>query len=154
MTTQIALERPDTPDVAPLVHDLQHYLEQFYPPESQHGFSIDQLVAQQVDFFVARIDGVVTGCCGVKFYAYDGGFGEIKRMYVPPAWRGRGIAKQLLSHIEAHTRSHGYRTLRLETGIHQHEALALYEWFGFVRIPPFGEYTSDPLSICYEKKLG
>ena len=154
MTVHIAMERPDTPDVAQLVHDLQHYLEQFYPPESQHGFSIDQLVAQQVDFFVASIDGVVAGCCGVKFYAYDGGFGEIKRMYVPPVWRGRGIAKQLLTHIEAHARSHGYRTLRLETGIHQHEALALYEWFGFVRIPPFGEYTSDPLSICYEKKLG
>ena len=154
MTVHIAMERPDTPDVAQLVHDLQHYLEQFYPPESQHGFSIDQLVAQQVDFFVARIDGVAAGCCGVKFYAYDGGFGEIKRMYVPPVWRGRGIAKQLLTHIEAHARSHSYRTLRLETGIHQHEALALYEWFGFVRIPPFGEYTSDPLSICYEKKLG
>lgn len=154
MTVHIAMERPDTPDVAQLVHDLQHYLEQFYPPESQHGFSIDQLVAQQVDFFVARIDGVAAGCCGVKFYAYDGGFGEIKRMYVPPVWRGRGIAKQLLTQIETHTINHGYRTLRLETGIHQEEALALYEWFGFVRIPPFGEYTTDPLSICYEKKLG
>ena len=65
MTTQIAMERPDTPDVAQLVYDLQSYLEQFYPPESQHGFSIDQLVAQQVDFFVARVDGVAAGCCGV-----------------------------------------------------------------------------------------
>ena len=153
MSIVIARETPTTPDVAQLIHDLQSYLEQFYPPESQHGFSVEMLVTQQVDFFVARINGVAAGCCGIKFYDYDGGFGEIKRMYVAPTFRGHGLGKQLLQVVEVHARQQGVAKLRLETGIHQTEALALYTWFGFVHIPPFGEYTNDPLSLCYEKNL-
>jgi GNAT superfamily N-acetyltransferase len=153
MSIVIARELPTTPDVAQLINDLQSYLEQFYPPESQHGFSVEMLVAQQVDFFVGRINGVAAGCCGIKFYVYDGGFGEIKRMYVAPAFRGYGMGKQLLQVVEAHARQHGVTKLRLETGIHQTEALSLYTWFGFGQIAPFGEYVDDPLSLCYEKEL-
>jgi putative acetyltransferase len=47
----------------------------------------------------------------------------------------------------------GIGTLRLETGIHQPEALALYERAGFVRSPPFGDYREDPLSVFMEKRL-
>lgn len=153
MSIVIARELPTTPDVAQLINDLQSYLEQFYPPESQHGFSVEMLIEQQVDFFVGRINGVAAGCCGIKFYDYDGGFGEIKRMYVAPAFRGYGLGKQLLQVVEAHAHQHGVAKLRLETGIHQTEALGLYTWFGFDQIPPFGEYTNDPLSLCYEKAL-
>ncbi|MFZ9857951.1 MAG: GNAT family N-acetyltransferase [Roseiflexaceae bacterium] len=153
MSIVIARELPTTPDVAQLINDLQSYLEQFYPPESQHGFSVEMLVTQQVDFFVGRVNGVAAGCCGMKFYDYDGGFGEIKRMYVAPAFRGYGLGKQLLQVVEAHARQHGVAKLRLETGIHQTEALGLYTWFGFGQIAPFGEYTNDPLSLCYEKTL-
>jgi GNAT superfamily N-acetyltransferase len=74
-------------------------------------------------------------------------------MYVAPAFRGHGLGKQLLQVVEAHARQHGVAKLRLETGIHQTEALGLYTWFGFDQIAPFGEYTNDPLSLCYEKKL-
>ncbi|MFN5058580.1 MAG: GNAT family N-acetyltransferase [Chloroflexota bacterium] len=153
MSIVIARELPTTPDVTQLINDLQSYLEQFYPPESQHGFSVEMLVEQQVDFFVGRINGVAAGCCGIKFYEYDGGFGEIKRMYVAPAFRGYGLGKQLLQVVEAHARQQGVAKLRLETGIHQTEALGLYTWFGFAQIAPFGEYTNDPLSLCYEKEL-
>jgi ribosomal protein S18 acetylase RimI-like enzyme len=45
------------------------------------------------------------------------------------------------------------KLVRLETGIHQPEAISLYERAGFYRIPPFGSYTDDPLSLCYEKRL-
>jgi len=47
----------------------------------------------------------------------------------------------------------GFTTLRLETGTEQPEAVALYESLGYRRIPAFGEYASDPYSICYEKGL-
>ena len=47
----------------------------------------------------------------------------------------------------------GFTTLRLETGTEQPEAVALYESLGYRRIPAFGEYVSDPYSICYEKGL-
>jgi NADPH:quinone reductase-like Zn-dependent oxidoreductase len=47
----------------------------------------------------------------------------------------------------------GVNVLRLETGIHQTEAIGLYESFGFVQIPPFGDYKEDPLSRFYEIRL-
>ena len=59
----------------------------------------------------------------------------------------------MLDHLAAHTRAHGLDRLRLETGIHQEEAIRLYEDYGFRRIPPFGRYREDPLSRYYEKEL-
>ena len=80
-------------------------------------------------------------------------YGEIKRMYVRPEFRGLGFAKLMLNHLADYARSQGVGTLRLETGIHQHAAIALYEQTGFRRIPPFGEYKDDPLSRFYEKRI-
>jgi len=73
---------------------------------------------------------------------------------VRPAFRGRGLAKLMVDHLVDHARSRGVGVMRLETGIHQHAAIALYERMGFSRIPPFGEYTDDPLSRCYERRVG
>ena len=56
-------------------------------------------------------------------------------------------------HLAEHARHHGVPLLRLETGIHQSEAIGLYERWGFQRIPPFPPYREDPLSRCYEKRL-
>ena len=82
-----------------------------------------------------------------------GEYGEIKRMYVRPAFRGRGLGRRMLDHLAEHVRGHGLSRLRLETGIHQQEAIRLYEGYGFRRIPPFGPYREDPLSRYYEKVL-
>jgi len=78
---------------------------------------------------------------------------EIKRMYVRPRFRGRGFAKLVLYHLSDYAWAQGVSLLRLETGIHQHEAIGLYERVGFQRIPPFGDYKVDPLSVFYEKSL-
>jgi len=74
-------------------------------------------------------------------------------MYVRPKSRGLGFAKLLLEHLAEYARSHGVGILRLETGIHQHAAIGLYEQAGFRRIPPFGQYRDDPVSRCYEKRI-
>ena len=80
-------------------------------------------------------------------------YGEIKRMYVNPEVRGRGIGGALLDALESSLISHGIVIARLETGVRQPDALALYEGRGYVRIPPFGKYGQDPLSVFYEKRL-
>jgi ribosomal protein S18 acetylase RimI-like enzyme len=64
-----------------------------------------------------------------------------------------GLARLILDHLTAYAREHGVSLLRLETGIHQLEAIGLYERMGFERIPPFGAYKPDPLSIFYEKHI-
>ena len=147
----IAAERPDSPDAAALVEELEAHLASFYAAESRHGLSVERLVREQVAFFVARRDGDPAGCGGVQLFGRE--YAEIKRMYVRPRFRGQGVGRLILDRLTAHARDHGMPRLRLETGIHQHEAIALYERSGFRRIPPFGPYWDDPVSRCYEKVL-
>ena len=59
----------------------------------------------------------------------------------------------MLDHLASYSQSQGVSLLRLETGIHQREAIGLYERAGFIRIPPFGEYHEDPLSLFFEKRI-
>jgi GNAT superfamily N-acetyltransferase len=151
MSAVISAERPDTPDAMQLIDELQTHLESFYPPESRHGFSVERLIAESVAFFVLRADGRAAGCGGIKLFGAE--YGEIKRMYVRPEFRGRRFGEAILDHLTDYARKHGIWLLRLETGIHQHAAVRLYERVGFRRIPPFGPYREDPVSLCYEKRL-
>jgi putative acetyltransferase len=151
MPTLIVAERPDTVDATMLIRELDGYLEPLYPQESRHGFRVEQLLREDVAFFVMRHDGMPAGCGGVKLFGTV--YGEIKRMYVRPQFRGLGLGKLVLHHLTGYARQRGVAVLRLETGIHQPAAIALYERCGFQRIPPFGAYQEDPLSVFYEKRL-
>jgi len=150
MTVTITTERPDTPDATLLVDELDAEIEPLYARESRHGYSVARLVAEGVDFFVLRHDGVPAGCGGIKLEA---SYAELKRMFVRARFRGMGLSKLMLEHLTAHAQNRGMSLLRLETGIHQHAAIALYERAGFRRVPPFGPYRDDPVSLCYEKRL-
>jgi len=151
MTTTIIPERPNTADSQMLIAELEEHLAPFYPATSRHGYSVEKLIKQGVAFFVIRQDGIPAGCGGVQFFGTE--YGELKRMFVRPEFRGLGLAKLMVEHLEAYTREHQIKTLRLETGIHQLEAIGLYERMGFKSIPPFGDYVDDPLSKFFEKKI-
>lgn len=149
--TLITPERPDTDDARALILELEAHLEPLYPSESRHGYAVDKLIAQGVAFFLIRYDGAPAGCGGVQLFGTK--YGELKRMYVRPQFRGIGLAKAMLTHLAEHARSRGIGLLRLETGIHQHAAIDLYERDGFRSIPPFGDYKDDPLARFYEKRI-
>ncbi len=151
MSTTITPEQPDSPDAMLLIAELESVLEPYYPTESRHGYSVEKLLREGVAFFVARYDGLPAGCGGVQLFG--GEYGELKRMFVRPQYRGLGIGKQMVTHLAGYTRQHGIMTLRLETGIYQDAAIGLYEGMGFRRIPPFGAYRDDPLSVFFEKDL-
>lgn len=151
MAPIISPERPDTTDAKALIAELEALLEPFYPRESRHGYSVEKLITEGVAFFLIREAGVPAGCGGIQLHGTE--YGEIKRMYVRPQFRGLGFARLMLNHLESYGRSHGVGLLRLETGIHQQAAIRLYEGMGFRRIPPFGNYKEDPLSWCYEKDI-
>lgn len=151
MSPIITLERPDTPDAVALIDELESHLASRYPAESRHGFSVEKLLREEVAFFLLRARGIPAACGGIKLFGTE--YGEIKRMYVRPQFRGRGFGKLILDHLAEHACGHGVLLLRLETGIHQSEAIGLYERMGFRRIPPFPPYWEDPLSRCYEKRL-
>ena len=147
----ISRERPDTPDALGLITELEDHLQSRYPPENRHGFSVDRLIAEGVEFFVIRVDGRPAGCAGIMMVGDE--YAEIKRMYVRPQFRGLGYAKLLLDHLADFARSRNITLLRLETGVHQREAIGLYERMGFRRIPAFGPYKDDQVSLCYEKRI-
>ena len=80
-------------------------------------------------------------------------YGEIKRLYVDPAYRGKAIASQLMAEIEHLILARGINMVRLETGVLQKAAIGLYESLGYYHIQPFGIYLHDPLSLFMEKHL-
>lgn len=151
MPVTISAERPDTADASALIAELDTYLIPLYPPASHHGYPVEKLIAEGVDFFVVRCEGVAAGCGGIKFYAPE--YGEIKRMYVRPPFRGLGLGRAIIERLEEHAAQRGLGILRLETGIRQSEAIGLYERMGYRRIEAFGEYLPDPLSLFFEKRL-
>ena len=151
MPAQITQERPDAPDAIALIAELEAQLEPHYPRTSRHGYSVEKLLAEGVAFFVIRSDGTPAGCGGIQLVGRQ--YGELKRMYVRPQFRGSGYAKLLITRLAAYAREHGVQLLRLETGIYQQEAIGLYERMGFQRIPPFGAYREDPLSLFFEKVI-
>ena len=109
-------------------------------------------VAPTGTFLVGEVEGAALACGGVRTcVGGPPGVGEIKRMYVEPAMRGRGFGRALLAALEAESVRLGYRRLWLETGTAQPEALRLYETSGWSPIPTYGEYKDEEDSRCYEK---
>jgi putative acetyltransferase len=145
----IAFETPDQPDVHALIGELDAYLYSLYPAENVYALDIASLLATNVLFAVVRdADGAAAGCGAI---VVQPGYGEIKRMYVRPQARGRGLARRLIETLEAKATERGCRRFMLETGPVQMEALILYERLGYRYCGPFGDYPADPLSVFMQK---
>jgi putative acetyltransferase len=148
----IAREDPRAADVTALVRELDLMFEALYPAESNHLLDVGTLAGNDMRFFVVRRDGEALGCGGLWLKARD--YGEVKRVFVRPAARGLKLGRLILDRLEAEARAHGVRLLRLETGIHQPEALGLFAAAGFRKCGAFGDYPADdPNSVFMEKSL-
>lgn len=146
----IEITSPNRPDAITLIQELDDHLKRRYPAESTHLLDINALMQPNITFVLALSNGEAIGCGALR---REDGYAEVKRMYVKPSQRGLGVGYKILSRLEELAIESGYTIARLETGVYQPEAIKLYERKGFVRRSPFGEYTDDPLSLCYEKKL-
>jgi putative acetyltransferase len=147
----INTETPDQPEVRDMLARLDAYCAALYPAESNHLMDIASLMQGDVLFLVARdVDGAAVGCAAL---VNKQEYGEVKRMFVDERRRGLGTGRKLLEHLVMFARMSGLSMLRLETGIHQPEAIGLYERLGFERRAPFGDYREDPLSLFMEMPL-
>ena len=151
------------------------YMASLYPAESNHLVSSQSLRTGNAVFLGAFMPSMMPsshetveqsvetgvpsrrgeswqciGCVAARFYR-EAGYAEIKRLYVQEAHRGLGLSRTLMSAIEAEILAEGIDCARLEMGIYQPEADALYRSIGYRNIPPFGEYLVDPLSQFLEK---
>ena len=147
----IAQESPRQDEVAQLVADLDALMHALYPAESNHLLDLAALSGPDMRFFVARRDGRALGCGALR--VDPAGWGEVKRMFVRPETRGAGIGRRILARVEEQARAERLTHLRLETGIRNPEAVALYRAAGFTERDAFGEYGPDPLSVFMEKTL-
>ncbi len=151
MTLRIAPCAIDAPDAALLVERVQQEYERRYGGRDSTPVSTTDFAPPDGAFLVAYLDGVPAGCGGVRLVGP--GLAEVKRMYVEPQARGRGIARSLLTELEAAAGILGARRVRLETGNRQPEAIALYTSSGYTPIEKFGVYAEEPGSRCYGKAL-
>ena len=157
-TIRIARERPDHPEVRPLLDALDRYLASLYAPQDNHILDLQALLAPDVDFRVAREDGQVVGCGAARRMPGEAAtagaaYGEIKRMYVDPARRGQRIAERLITELERGLAAQGIGLALLETGRDQREAVRLYERCGYRPRGPFGGYPDNGLSVFYGKQI-
>lgn len=101
---------------------------------------------------VAYDEGTPVGCGAIK--AYDDAAMEVKRMYVLPDHRNKGLASQVLAELETWARELSYQKCVLETGKRQPDAIALYTKSGYRSIPNYGQYIGVENSVCFEKSIG
>lgn len=143
----------DDPDVQRLTDDQQAEIIELYGGKTEPGRPPSAADISVV--LVARDDdGTPVGCGALR--ALGDGAAEVKRMYVVPAARRRGVSRVLLVALEEAARTRGWTTLRLETGPLQTAAVALYESGGYRPIAAFGGYADDPRathSLFFERTL-
>jgi putative acetyltransferase len=143
-----------SPDAVRLIAALNAELKATFPEPGATHFSLTgtQVEAGDGAFVVAHLDAVAVGCGAVR--RLDEATAELKRMYVDPSVRGRGIGRALVAALEREARLLGMTKIVLETGTRLAPAIKLYEAMGYARIPLFGEYLSSPdTSLCFGKLL-
>jgi GNAT superfamily N-acetyltransferase len=145
-------------DAARLVEEVQQEYVARYGTRDESPLAPGYFEAPQGAFYVGHLDGVAVAT-GAWHRRSDvtalgsASAAEIKRMYVAPAGRGRGLARAMLAHLEDTARADGAEVMILETGIEQPEALALYASSGYLPIPGFGFYRDSPLNRCLARRL-
>jgi putative acetyltransferase len=157
-SVEIRSERADHPQVVALLGALDRYLGELYEPEANYILSVNELLAPEVIFLVARHGDDVVGTGAVRSMPGEAGtagqpYGEVKRMYVDPAVRGQRIGERLLQSLEGSLRKRGVALVLLETGNEQHAAVRLYERCGYRRRGAFGGYPDNGLSLFMSKAL-
>jgi ketosteroid isomerase-like protein len=147
---EVAAEPFDDPDGAGLRQAVEAELCERYGADAGPGFAptADETAA----FLVARdADGVAVGCGALR--RLDDGAVELRRMYVRPEDRGRGLGWVILIALESEAQRLGFEILRLETGDFQPEAMSLYRAAGYREIPPYDACSHGPDVHCFERRL-
>lgn len=147
----IAITPSTDPTVNALIAELDRYQSTLYPEESNHLLDLTSLSQNQLLVMVIRKGEEAVGCGAIVLD--DAGSGEMKRVFINPTHRGQRLGEKLLAELETAALQRGCRTLQLETGIHQHAAICLYQRCGYEVCDAFAPYQPDPLSVFMVKPL-
>jgi GNAT superfamily N-acetyltransferase len=148
----VTVENPHSEAATRLIENLSTELGARYGDDGTGAFRPEDVKVPGGTFVIAWLGDRPVGCGALR--PLERGVAEVKRMFVEKEARRRGIAREILGQLEAIATHFGYRAMRLETGILQPEAMGLYESAGYRRVRCYGRYVDNPLSVCYEKRLG
>ena len=95
---------------------------------------------------LAIVGDQLAGCVALR--KSEPNFGEMKRLYVRPAFRGTGLGRELVERVVEEARTAGYASLRLDTLPRMERAIRMYRELGFREIPPYGD--NPPEAICFK----
>lgn len=148
----ISVENPRQDGIAQLLKLGTAFAESLYPPESNFLLDVEELDRPGISVYVARDEGGhAIGMAALVPWGVA--VTELKRMFVHPDARGRGVARSLLTRMEADARAAGLRQIVLETGTLHTAAQSLYARCGYSPIPQFGQYIGEKHSYCMAKML-
>ncbi|MTI29651.1 GNAT family N-acetyltransferase [Xanthovirga aplysinae] len=133
-----------------LIKELDEYQSKLYPPNSCHLDSIETLRNENAYFYGVIENEEIVAIGSVKIFP---DYGELKRIYVPPTQRRKGLAAKIVNKLETLLISKNIFLSRLETGPYSKDAISLYEKLGYSICGRFGSYKNDPLSTFMEKRL-
>jgi putative acetyltransferase len=146
----VARTNSENPDFIALVGQLDAYLSE--RDGADHAFYGQFNKILNLKQVILAYDGSrAVGCGAIKAFSQEAM--EVKRMFVLPEARQRGIASIVLKALEDWAAELGYAETVLETGKRLPEAVLLYEKKGYERIPNYGQYAGVTNSICFRKKL-
>jgi ribosomal protein S18 acetylase RimI-like enzyme len=98
---------------------------------------------------LAFVEEQLAGCVALRRFAAE--IGEMKRLYVRPAFRGTGLGRKLAGRLVSEARAAGYKLLRLDSLSRMELAIAMYRGLGFYEIP---RYSDNPAgAMCFEVRL-
>lgn len=146
---QLVRTTSDHPDFKCLTQLFDTYLIDIDGDEKDFFAQYNQIYLQNV--IVCYEGNLAIGCGAVK--AYDSQTGEIKRMFVHPEHRNKGVAMQILRELEHWAEELGFSSCMLETSQKLENAIALYVKFGYEPIPNYGQYIGVESSVCMKKEL-
>jgi len=144
---------PEDPFVIDVFSEIDRLMNSLYPIASDQSLELSELHQPNVRAVgLQNEEGIVA--CGAIVKQFDQTlYGELKRLYVKPAYRGKGLSKRVMQTLLHYAGEAQIPLMRLETGLNQSEAISLYESLGFKRCERFGLYRENPLSVFMELSL-
>ncbi|WP_404340507.1 GNAT family N-acetyltransferase [Pseudoalteromonas mariniglutinosa] len=145
--------KPNDQDVINVFADIDRLINSLYPVATAQSLSIEELDQSNVYAIGLKNDDGIVACGAIVKQAGNPPYAEIRRLYVKPSYRGKGLSRRIMQILLHYAGEEQIPLIRLETGPKQTESINLYENLGFQQCGPFGNYTENPQSLFMELGL-
>jgi len=142
---------PFLPEAIDLLWEMRREIDRMYGEVTTSPPPQEEFTVPRAAFVMVSSNGTYIGCGGIK--PWDERTAIIKRLFVVPSWRRKGVARRIMRELEKKASEFGYRRVILDTGHHQKEAIYLYESLGYHQVPCSGRHNVKGWGVCFEKGM-